>query len=161
MTGESLLKDRGRGSGKPKRNEAENHGRYGAADYPGCATEEIKHETLHAKTPCPDCAESETIGKLYRIKSGVLIRLAGQPLIGGKRYLIEKWRCGLWGKIYCAEVPASIANQAKYAPSCLTNIALGRYYFGLPFKRMEQWLKLEGIRLADATQWSKLSQMAA
>lgn len=143
-----------------RRDPNQNHGRYGGADYPGCINVTLScGDELQAGAPCPDCQEGGLSGKLYAVEAGVLIRLQGNPLISGTQYTIEKLRCALCGKHYSADVPPEIANRPKYDVSCLTNIALGRYYFGLPFKRLEHWQRLLGIPLSDATQWDKIGEL--
>lgn len=87
---------------------------------------------------------------------GILIRLEGQPFITGTRYQIEKLRCSFCGDQFEAPIPESIASKPKYAPSCRTNIALGRYWLGLPFKRMELWQSLQQVPVPDATQWDQM-----
>lgn len=138
---------------RPTRDPNKNHGRHSSDDYSGCPLREIKHAALQAGDHCPRCAEVDMRGKLSAIKPGVLIRLQGQPLITGQRYQIEKLRCGLCGEQYTASVPPSIAQQSKYAPSCMSTLAIGHYYMGLPFYRIEYWQRFQGVPLADATQW--------
>jgi len=142
---------------KPQWNPEKNHGRYGAQDYAGCEQVTLTHPELKAGDACPDCATSNTPAKLYATADpGVLIRLKGQPLITGTCYHIEKLRCVVCGSLYAAPIPKAIAQQPKYDVSCRTNIAMGRYYMGLPFKRLELWQSLQGIPLADATQWDQM-----
>ncbi len=139
----------------PHRDPSQNHGRYSAADYTGCAQVTLLSE-LQAGNSCPDCAEGGLSGKLYAVEAGVLIRLQGQPLIGGTCYTVEKLRCALCGQQYGAEVPPAIAEAPKYDVSCRTNIAVSHYYFGMPFKRLETWQGLQGVPLADATQFDQM-----
>jgi len=123
----------------------QNHGRYGASDYQGCARVKIACEALKAGDACPECAAAQCRGKLYAIEPGLLIRLEGRPLVEGKVYELEKLRCSLCGQQYGAKAPPAVADAPKYAPSCLSQIALGRYYFGLPFKRIERWQGLANM----------------
>jgi len=138
-----------------------NHGRYGASDYQGCARIKIACEDLKAGDACPECAAAHCQGKLYAIEPGILIRLEGRPLVEGKVYELEKLRCSLCGQQYGAKAPPNVADAPKYAPSCLSQIALGRYYFGLPFKRIERWQDLADIPLADGTQWDLMVKLKA
>jgi hypothetical protein len=39
-------------------------------------------------------------------------------------------------------------------------LALGRYYLGLPFNRLEGYQQLIGVPVADATQWDQIEQLA-
>jgi transposase len=116
----------------------------------------LHHPTLQAGDACPDCAASQTVAKLYPAKPGLLIRLQGQPLIMGTRYRIEKLHCLVCGAWYTAPIPKAVAEQPKYDVSCRTTLAIGRYYMGLPFKRMELWQSLQQIPMADATQWDQM-----
>ena len=143
-----------------KRDPHKNHGCYGGSDYSGCETSTIQHDTLQTGDKCPDCVEGGAKGKLSLIKPGVLIRLEGNPLITGKRYYIEKLRCHLCGTQYTAKVPQAIEKQPKYAPSCYTTLAIGHYYMGLPFYRIESWQRFLGVPLADATQWDKMQELS-
>lgn len=77
----------------------------------------------------------------------------------GTRYRIEKLRCLVCGTSYSAPIPDAVANQPKYDVSCRTNLAIGRYYMGLPFKRIELWQSLQQIPVADATQWDQMRIM--
>jgi len=144
---------------KPNRNPDKNHGRYSANDYTGCEAISIHHDTLKTGDACPDCAEGNMQGKLSVIKPGVIIKLEGHPLITGKQYRIEKLRCSLCGHQYNASLPASIAHQPKYSPSCLSTLAISHYHYGLPFKRIESWQLTQGIPMADATQWDKIVEL--
>jgi transposase len=144
---------------KPRWDPEKNHGRYGAQDYAGCEQVTFTHPDLKAGDACPDCAASQTPAKLYPATPGVIIRLKGQPLIVGTRYSIQKLRCLVCGTLYSAPIPDAVVNQPKYDVSCRTNIAIGRYYMGLPFKRMELWQSMQRIPLADATQWDQMRLM--
>ena len=144
----------------PKRDPNENHGRHSVNDYIGCPITTISHQILQAGDRCPACAEEGAGGKVYPIEPGVLVRLEGHALITGNRYHIEKLRCHLCSKQYTAEVPAKIAQQEKYAPSCYSSLAIGHYTMGLPFKRIEYWQGIQDIPLADATQWDKVKKLS-
>ncbi len=145
--------------GKANRNPKENHGRYGAADYPGCEQVKITHGDLKAGDPCPECSQVQMKGKLCLIKPGVLIKLHGNPLVTGRCYQIEKLRCGLCNHQYTAKIPEEVSSQAKYSPSCRSILAIGHYQLGLPFKRIESWQAAQGVPLADATQWDQISEL--
>lgn len=99
------------------------------------------------------------IGKLSEVKPGIVIQLHGNPIITGNCYRLEKLRCALCNRQYAATLPEALAKQPKYAPSCLSVLALHHYQLGLPFKRIESWQRSQGIPIADATQWDKMSQL--
>ena len=144
---------------KPCRDPNQNHGRYGFNDYSGCQTVTLAHKKLKAGDNCPVCAEQGSHSKLCLERPGIVICLVGQPLITGIRYSIEKLRCLICGERYEAEMPAGVSKEIKYAPSCRTNIAIGRYWLGLPFKRIELWQQMQGVPVPDATQWDKMKEL--
>ena len=131
-----------------------NHGRLSVADYVGCPKVTINHEELKYGDPCPDCT-----GKLNHHPAGVMINLVGTPLISGETFEVEKLRCNACQTIFAAEVPSELKEADKYAASCGTNIALGRYGFGLPFKRLETWQSYAGVPLPDSTQWHIIKKL--
>jgi transposase len=137
----------------------ENHGRYAASDYTGCSFVQIRHENLKVGDPCPDCAEAKLHGKLCELLPRVVVRLQGSPLITGVRYEVEKMRCSLCGNLYVARLPEEIENRAKYDETCRSTIAIARYYSGMPFKRLERLQALQGVPLADATQWDEIRKL--
>ena len=109
------------------------HGRRGAATYTGAAWVSCRHETLAAGQRCPACGR----GTLYPLPAGVEMRIDGNALLSAVRYELEKLRCSACGEVFTAAVPA-IAAPEKYSPRARAVIALGRYYLGVPFYRMEQ-----------------------
>ena len=131
----------------------------GFEDYSGCETVKVSHAELKAGDVCPSCTADGQHGKLYTVEPGVLIRLVGQPLITGIRYSIEKFRCTLCGEQYEAKPAEAILNSDKYDASCRTNLAIGRYWLGLPFKRIELWQGMQGVPVPDATQWDKVKEL--
>lgn len=144
---------------KPKWSDDANHGRYGFDDYSGLETVVISHQTLHAGAACPGCQEAEQSGKVYPYDAGSLIRLAGRPLVTGTRYQLNGYRCHLCNEIYKPEVPAEIKQAPKFAPSAVSNIAIGHYALGLPFHRIELWQRNNGVPLADATQYDEMVKL--
>jgi hypothetical protein len=87
------------------------------------------------------------------------MRIDGNALLSAVRYELEKLRCSACGEVFTAAVPA-IAAPEKYSPRARAVIALGRYYLGLPFYRMEQYQALVGVPVADATLWDLAEQVA-
>lgn len=119
----------------------------------------IQHPELKAGDHCPSCSQAKLTGKVYPIHPGVVIRLEGQPLVTGIRYELEKFRCHLCGERYTAPAPEVLFNSEKYDPTARSAVAMGRYYLGLPFKRIEMWQAAQGIPLADATQWDQIVKL--
>ena len=144
---------------KPRFNPAANHGRTAANDYTGCPVIKIPHQELHAGAACPGCREASMTGKLCQEEPSVIVQLTGSPLITGTRYEAERLRCSLCKAYYVAKLPAEVANRGKYDERCRTNVAIARYYAGQPFYRTQQLQALQGIPLADATQWDLVWQL--
>ena len=131
-----------------------NHGRTRAEDYQGCTEEIIRHDELTIGGNCPDCT-----GTLGEHPVAKIIRLTGSPLIHGTAYSVEGFRCHTCRSVFKAKVPEEIETAPKYDVSCRTNIVLGRYGYGVPFKRIETWQSSLQIPLADATQWDLTTKM--
>ena len=129
------------------------HGRRGADAYPGAERVVCRHETLAAGQRCPACGR----GTLYPLPAGVEIRIDGNALLSAVRYELEKLRCSACGEVFTAPAPD---GADKYSPRAKAVIALGRYYLGLPFYRLEQYQALVGVPVADATQWELAEQVA-
>jgi transposase len=139
-----------RGGGKPP-----GQGRHGTNAYWGaerilCALTEVQ-----AGQRCLACGR----GTLYRLPPGVEVRLDGKGFLTALRYELEKLRCSACGQITTAPLPAE-AGPDKYSASARAMLALGRYYLGLPFYRLEGYQQLIGIPVADATQWDQIEQLA-
>ena len=131
------------------------HGRQGADAYTGAVCVRCRHETLAAGQRCPACGR----GTLYPLPSGVEIRIDGNALLSAIRYELEKLRCSACGEVFTAPVPPA-AGLDKYSPQARAVIALGRYYLGLPFYRIEQYPALIGVPVADATLWDLAERVA-
>lgn len=144
---------------KPQFDPNENHDRYAASDYTGCPRVSIPHNSLKPGDFCPHCAEASTNGKLHALLPKEIVILQGSPMITGTRYECEKLRCSLCGDQFVAEMPKEIEKQPKYDESCRSVIAISRYYAGMPFKRLENLQKLQGVPLADATQWDQIMKL--
>ena len=129
------------------------HGRRGADAYPGAERVVCRHETLAAGQRCPACGR----GTLYPLPAGVEMRIDGHALLSAVRYELEKLRCSACGAVFTAPV---LDGADKYSPRAKAVIALGRYYLGLPFYRLEQYQALVGVPVADATQWELAEQVA-
>jgi len=144
---------------KPKFDPNENHGRYAASDYTGCARVPILHDKLKPGDCCPNCSDASLNGRLYALLPKEVVLLQGSPIITGTCYECEKLRCSLCGDQYIAEMPPAIAKQPKYDETCRSAIAISRYYSGMPFKRLENLQASQGVPLADATQWDQIMKL--
>ena len=126
------------------------HGRQGAAAYPGAERVTCRHETLAVGERCPVCGQ----GRLYAVPPGVDIRIDGNALLSAIHYELEKLRCSACGQVFTAQLPAG-AGEEKYSPRARAVLALGRYYLGLPFYRVESYQAMLGVPVPDATQWEQ------
>ena len=127
------------------------HGRQGAEAYVGAERVECRHETLAVGERCPVCGR----GRLYRLPAGVEMRLDGNALLSAIRYALEKLRCSACGEVFTASLPPDV-RQEKYSCRARAVLAVGRYYLGLPFHRIEGYQAMLGVPLPDATQWDLL-----
>lgn len=130
------------------------HGRQGAEAYVEAARVVCRHETLAVGARCPVCGR----GRLYRLPAGVEIRLDGNALISAIRYELEKLRCSACGVVYTAKLPGEVAEE-KYSVRARAVLAVGRYYLGLPFHRIEGYQAMLGVPLPDATQWELIEKV--
>lgn len=137
-------------------NKNENHGRYGFEDYEGLETVVVEHETLKSGDICPDCE----LGKVYRYEAGRFIRLEGTPMVSGKRYQLNGLRCNLCLTIFKPSVPEAIKEAPKFAPSAISSLAIGHYYYGQPFNRIEHWQRNCKIPLPDSTQYDEMVKLS-
>ncbi len=138
---------------RPERRQG--HGRRSAAVYTGAERVVCRHETLAAGQSCPACGR----GTLYPRPAGVEIRIDGNALLSAVRYELEKLRCSACGEVFTAPMRAEVGAD-KYSARARAVIALGRYYLGLPFYRIEQYQALVGVPVADATLWDLAEQVA-
>jgi hypothetical protein len=104
---------------------------------------------------CPVCGQ----GRLYAVPPGVELRIDGNALLSAIRYEVEKLRCSACGTVFTATLPVD-AGTEKYSPRARAVLALGRYYLGLPFYRVEGYQAMLGGPVADATQWDQIERVA-
>ncbi|MCL2649340.1 MAG: IS66 family transposase [Phycisphaerales bacterium] len=131
------------------------HGRNGADRYTGAEKIEVPHPTLQPGDACPECEK----GTVYEAKPKTLVRLVGQPPIGGKVYYLQKLRCGLCGQIFTAPTPEA-AGEEKYDATVPAMIALLKYGSGMPFNREERLQGMVGVPLPASTQWDLVHTLA-
>jgi len=125
------------------------HGRRKADDYPGATRITVRHESLAAGDPCPDCRR----GTVYKLTNpGVLVRFVGQAPLAATVYELEKLRCQLCGKIFTAKTPAGVGAE-KYDETVASMIGLLKYGSGFPFNRLDRLQGNVGIPLPASTQW--------
>jgi hypothetical protein len=144
-------------AGKPPRagGHRPGSGRLGAEAYEGAERVVCHHEALAVGERCPVCGQ----GRLYRVPPGVEIRIDGNALLAAIRYEVEKLRCSACGQVFTAPLPAETGTE-KYSPRARAVLALGRYYLGLPFYRVEGYQAMLGVPVPDATQWDQIERVA-
>lgn len=131
-----------------------------ANDYTGCVEETFKHPTLAVGDYCPECSACYSQGKLSLDDDPqVLVRLVGNPLITGTKYVAECLRCNLCKKRYQTAMPEEIKNKPKYDVTVPSTLAIGRYAMGLPLHRIENSQETHGIPMPDATQYDLLEAL--
>lgn len=126
-----------------------NHGRIPAQAYVGCEQVVVTHPSLAPGDFCPHCQE----GTLCRLNAWAqVVRLKGHAPVSGTRYVLERLRCSLCGKLEKAELPAE-AGPDKYDPTVASIVAMLRYGQGLPWNRIQQLQRSAGIPLPASVQW--------
>ena len=145
----------GPADGEPKP-RAPGHGRHGADAYTGAERVWVKHPTLKAGDPCPDCAR----GKLRELDPSRLVYVQAQPPITATIHECERLRCAACQKVFTAPAPAAVA-QRKYHRSVGVMIALLKYGSGMPFARLENLERMAGIPLPASVQWEQVAETAS
>jgi len=131
------------------RRRGRGHGRIPARQYTGCTQVIVTHESLCPGDACPECGR----GTVYRQSDwSPVVRLKGQPPVGGQVYHCERLRCHLCGKVHTAELPAE-AGPAKYDPTVASMVATLRYGEGMPWNRLQRLQRLAGVPLPASDQW--------
>lgn len=130
-------------------------GRLGADAYEGAKRVECRHEELAVGQRCPVCGQ----GTLYALPPGSEIRIDGHALLSAFRYELQKLRCSACGQIFTAPLPEE-AGDEKYSARARAVLAIGRYYLGLPFYRLQGYQAMVGVPVADATQWDQIERVA-
>jgi transposase len=134
----------------PKR---KGHGRLSADRYTGLERKRIDHASLKPGDDCPEC---EKEGGLYELLSKKLVRLRGQPIVGGLLFELMRLRCKGCGTVFVAEPPEA-AGSEKYDVSVSAIIALTKYDAGTPFFRTGRLQQSMGIPLPPGNQWKQVA----
>lgn len=98
-------------------------------------------------------------GKLRKYNAGHFIRVVGRPMADVYHYIVRKLRCSLCLAILSADIPSEIGKD-KYDAYFKSQIVLSKYYLGMPFYRQENFQRMLGFPLSDATQWDLTEQVA-
>jgi transposase len=131
------------------------HGRLGHEAYVGAKNVEQAHESLKAGDPCPE----ECGGKLYALEPKTTVCLTGHALASATKYLLERLRCALCGKVFTAENPTGMPLQ-KYDEALKANLAIAKNYGGMPFYRLQMLQNMAGVPLPHPTQWKLTEELS-
>ena len=109
----------------------------------------MTHESSRPGDSCPHCGS----GTVYRQRDwSPVVRLKGQPPVGGTVYELERLRCHLCGQTLTAELPEE-AGEEKYDPTVPSIIGVLRYGEGFPWNRIQRVQQSGGVPLPASTQW--------
>jgi transposase len=140
---------------KPRGGHRSGTGRLGADASRGAQCVVCRHEEWAVGQVCPVCGR----GRLYQIAPRREMRIDGHALLSAVRYERERLRCSACGLVLSAPLPAE-AGQDKYSPQARAVLAVGRYFLGLPFSRLQAYQAMLGVPVPDATQWDQIEQVA-
>lgn len=156
--------DDGSATSTPQSNTAERdetkpkpkgHGRYGADAYKNAINVYVSHKLLKPGDLCPEkCG-----GKLYEFEAGSVIRVKGQSCAHVIHYQFEILRCALCNKQFRAEPPKDFSDD-KYDAEFKSGLVVKKYFLATPFYRQEQYYRMIGFPLSDATQWELVESVA-
>jgi hypothetical protein len=98
------------------------------------------------------------IGKMYRYREKLIIRIVGQPMFRAEQHHYEQARCRNCGRVVRADGPACVHEGAgteyiRYDWSACAMLLFMHYTGGDPFKRLESHHEGWGVPMPDANQW--------
>jgi hypothetical protein len=137
--------------GPPKKG----HGRNGADAFRHAATHLY---TLTAGILGALCAVCR-VGRVFRYRAKVIIRVVGQPIFAAQRHQFEQGRCRICGAIVTAEGSQWLLREGVgtgyilYDWSACAMLSVMHYFAGGPFKRLEALQQGWGTPMPDANQW--------
>lgn len=138
---------------KPKK---PGHGRMGRDVYTNANKVFIPNDTLKSGDFCPEkCG-----GKVYIYGPGIVVRVTGNSFATVTEYNPERFRCNLCGFIVTAKLPDGVSETEKYDPKFKAQLAIQKYYAGMPFYRQENIQQMLGFPLPDSTQFDLVEQVA-
>lgn len=140
-----------KGDAKAKRR----NGRVCTNDYTNKEIIDVAHESLSVGDDCPE----QCGGRLYAVMPGSIIRIKGQSESRVLHYQVEKLRCALCQKLFSDELPHS-AGTSKYDARFKAQVAVRKYYLGVPYYCAERYQQLLGMPLSDSTQWNLAEEVA-
>jgi len=99
------------------------------------------------------------VGRVFRYRDKVIIRVVGQPMFAAVRHHFEQGRCRLCGAIVTAEGSEQLlrggvgTSYILYDWSACAMLSVMHYFAGAPFKRLEALHHGWGVPMPDANQW--------
>lgn len=130
-------------------------GSTGQIEYTNAIEHTVSHTDLKVGLPCPlECG-----GRLYDFRPSTRVIINGSQMGTPNRYTIEKLRCALCNEIFTPDLPDEL-QQGKYDPNFIAQLALQKYYLGMPSLRQETYHKLLDFPLAHTTQWMLVEKLA-
>jgi hypothetical protein len=131
------------------------HGRNGA--------DAFSHATTHLYTLAAGiigaiCAVCR-VGRVFRYRDKVIIRVIGQPIFAAQRHQFQQGRCRICGAIVTAEGSQQLLSEGigtgyiLYDWSACAMLIVMHYFAGGPFKRLEALHQGWGVPMPDANQW--------
>ncbi len=98
------------------------------------------------------------LGKMYRYREKVVIRIVGQPMFRAEQHHHEQARCRNCGRVVRADGPACVhqgvgTEYIRYDWSACAMLLFMHYTGGDPFKRLESHHEGWGVPMPDANQW--------
>ena len=132
------------------------HGRMAHTVYKKSITIPLTIPDLSRGCSCPNgCG-----GKVYDFRTGIIVRVQGQSIARVVKYTVQKLRCNLCHEIIKAPIPSDVGEE-KYDATFKSMVVLQKYYVAVPFYRQEQFQRMLGFPLSDATQWDLVEQVAS
>lgn len=132
------------------------HGRMPHTVYDEVSTKILVSTGLKLGDPCPQgCG-----GRLGELDPGHIIIIKGQNFACVHDYVIEKLRCNLCRDLVSATPPPEAMGE-KYDESFKAMLAINKYYVAVPFYRQENFQRMLGLPLPDATQWDQIEKLAS
>jgi transposase len=125
------------------------HGRNGAEAYSGAALIEVALSEPATGQVCPECE----IGRVYACPPRTIVKVTGQPPIGGTVYKLEQRRCRACDALFTAPMPEGVIAGPKHDERCVCMLILLRYGYGMPAYRLQTLQASLHIPMPDATQW--------
>ncbi len=98
------------------------------------------------------------IGKMYRYREKIIVRIVGQPMFRAEQHHHEQARCRNCGRVVRADGPACVhegvgTEYIRYDWSACAMLLFMHYTGGDPFKRVESHHDGWGVPMPDANQW--------